>query len=279
MRFYFIFILRMKQFAIFIALILMGSVILSQEKDGSFSGVNKCYGKKFSVAVHLIEDSSGNTNISQAMIDADLDVLNSQFSPMCISFNVCSTYYHPNLRSDTVNLANNIKNKEISTLYHVPSAINIYYVEKIISPYQDCSYAPQGSESEPLSTPTRDAIFIQKSCSNGGKAILSSMGHYFGLYHTSDTINGVELADGSNCKTAGDLICDTPGDPFIHNTTTTDNVCNLDPPIKDINDHYYTPDFCNIMSYYSNPCDSLHFTVGQYNRMLEIIEKGRKYLW
>ncbi|MDG2477228.1 MAG: M43 family zinc metalloprotease [Phycisphaerales bacterium] len=41
------------------------------------------------------------------------------------------------------------------------------------------------------------------------------IGHYLGLYHTSETSFGVECPDESNCGTAGDLICDTAADPGL----------------------------------------------------------------
>ena len=104
-------------------------------------------------------------------------------------------------------------------------------------------------------------------------------GHYFGLYHTFDTSFGIELANGSNCKTSGDLICDTPADPYSIASVTMDASCNLNPPTKDSNGEYYTPDGCNIMSYYNSPCNSFKFTTGQFNRMIEVMEKGRNYLW
>jgi hypothetical protein len=41
------------------------------------------------------------------------------------------------------------------------------------------------------------------------------IGHYFNLLHTHETAYGSECPSGSNCGTAGDLVCDTPADPEL----------------------------------------------------------------
>ena len=102
------------------------------------------------------------------------------------------------------------------------------------------------------------------------------IGHYFGLYTTHETQFGAELVDGSNCETTGDLMCDTDADPqggSIGNCTMIDPTDS-----QDANGQFYTPPTCNIMGWYTNTCDK-KFTVDQYNRMLEIMKTGRKYLW
>jgi hypothetical protein len=39
------------------------------------------------------------------------------------------------------------------------------------------------------------------------------MGHFLGLLHTHEDSFGKENVDGTNCRTAGDLLCDTKADP------------------------------------------------------------------
>ena len=87
------------------------------------------------------------------------------------------------------------------------------------------------------------------------------LGHLLNLKHTFECFNVqqsacsiqpcAELPDGSNCLTGGDLICDTPADPYG---------CNL------VNLSLYNPDKKNIMSYYKNQ-SSYNFTNGQGERM------------
>ena len=106
--------------------------------------------------------------------------------------------------------------------------------------------------------------------------MLHEIGHYFGLYHTFESVaNGEEFADGSNCATAGDLICDTQADPNGSNTG-----CHLDPQVNDPQTNLmFEPPVCNIMSYYNNQPCNYHFSRGQLDRMLSIMKTGRSYLW
>jgi hypothetical protein len=116
-------------------------------------------------------------------------------------------------------------------------------------------------------------------------------GHYFNLLHTFGNSNGdvlsTELANGSNCNTAGDLICDTSADPYIdgrgdckrYNYLTGNCFwggslygCNY----TDVNGSSYNPPINNQMSYWTrnDQCwDNFYFTSGQYNVM-----EGGRYL-
>ena len=78
------------------------------------------------------------------------------------------------------------------------------------------------------------------------------MGHYFGLYHTHQTSFGKELVDGSNCETAGDLICDTPADPNL----LSNRSCVYEGSVVDENGAVYQPDVTNYMSYTRHFCRS-----------------------
>jgi hypothetical protein len=118
-------------------------------------------------------------------------------------------------------------------------------------------------------------IVIKKS-STDPRTLTHEMGHFFGLLHTFEGPSGgqtLELANGSNCSITGDLICDTPADPYIDPelvSTYVDNGvnCRFISMKKDANGQYYDPLVGNIMSYYS-PC-SCGFTDQQYIRMATV---------
>ena len=100
--------------------------------------------------------------------------------------------------------------------------------------------------------------------------LIHEIGHCINLYHTHELKFGQELVDGSNCVTAGDLICDTPADPdltFYHNIINSN--CNATQPITD-NGITYFPDTKNIMSYTTPECME-HFTDGQLSRMMDAL--------
>ena len=97
----------------------------------------------------------------------------------------------------------------------------------------------------------------------------------------------IELVNGANCATTGDLICDTPADPFAQSALLTatsaelelisqnqldtsffSSTCESLYEIRDPNGQYYQPDMGNIMSAYPCKCG---FTQDQYRLMVETI--------
>ncbi len=73
------------------------------------------------------------------------------------------------------------------------------------------------------------------------------IGHCLNLIHTHETVLGIENPNGSNCLTAGDLVCDTPADPKL-GTNNVNNNC------KYTGGNVYNPLTNNIMSYFRAPC-------------------------
>lgn len=107
----------------------------------------------------------------------------------------------------------------------------------------------------------------------GNRLIPHEFGHLFNLYHTFQGATGftpelVTRGVGANCATAGDLICDTPADPYGRAgvSLTTVNGCPVyKGTATDPTGALYAPLISNIMSYYF-PCTH-DFTPGQYDRM------------
>jgi len=90
------------------------------------------------------------------------------------------------------------------------------------------------------------------------------VGHCLGLYHTFETFNGFELVDGSNCTTAGDLICDTNASDSRYNFKENTQ-CAWTVNFTDLNGQPFNPDPHNIMAYVRPSCMQ-SFTNGQGNR-------------
>ena len=73
----------------------------------------------------------------------------------------------------------------------------------------------------------------------------------------------IELQDGSNCETAGDLLCDTPPD---YGVGFTCGCCRIPFPIRDSKCDTITSHAQNVMSY-SVGCDEFEFTEDQITAM------------
>jgi len=124
--------------------------------------------------------------------DADDDILNDDF------FNL------PKSNWDALRSVNN-----------VPNTINVYFTNLQDNVHGVGTFTTNNTQGILLNYQT----FINPADSRGFEVFAHEMGHYFDLYHTHHTwldsdgyTTGVECPSGENCKTAGDLLCDTPAD-------------------------------------------------------------------
>ncbi len=224
------------------------------------------------VVLYFIHDSLGNPGVAQFNIDGGMAALNGYFEPIGLQFEVCDTVHIPNFEFD--NFLDSEDEANMLAAYYRPDLINIYFASTVakngIGPVGGYAYFPGGL----------DVIVMTKESMNANAIVLAhEMGHFFGLFHTFETENGVELVNASNCETAGDLVCDTPANPTDSELDFEENNigCNyIGQPATDANGEFYLPPADNIMSY--SPC-GCRFTPGQYNRMLQQYQQLRNYLW
>ncbi len=212
-----------------------------------------CVNKAFPICLQIIQDSLGNDATTIVRAREVLDSLNDVFEPICVSFYIFDTRIIPNHSFDEIN--KNGEYEELISVYNRPNRINLY----VGSTFNNNPYRPGFSTYNGITLPSTafPAISINKSAF-GQIQLAHFMGEYFGLQPTSYDGNGEELADGSNCTTAGDLFCDTPADPFY--VPENGNLTNQDPfyqaPCKfiytgkDSNNSFFNPDVSNIMSFY-----------------------------
>lgn len=222
----------------------------------------KCLNKKLSLAIHIVKDSLGKTNIVQSDINNALSVLNADFAPICLSFFICKQDTIVNYKYYRFDKVPEVP--EVHNLYEVHNMINVYIVGSIV-PAPEAGFAPRAG----------DYMVLTHGCLSDPKCWSHEMGHFFSLAHTFDAAAGAELVNESNCAVAGDSICDTPADI---NTPNFNPPCQWNDSSTDANGDYYTPIIGNIMSYHPSVCKT-PFTVGQLNKMVNWYLSSRNYLY
>lgn len=230
----------------FSALLFFGKISSAQVKDRL-----PCVDKEFSMVVHVIKDSVGDLGIDTLDILTYVDTLNRYFSPICVSFTVCEFNLIDDWRYNDFDVDSMWT--EMQVKYHRENRINIFYVNSVTNPPNECSY----SDSAYITRVDSGGVVLDKTGScyfDPFKVLVHEMGHYFGL---PNTFVGGELVDGSNCTTAGDEFCDTPADPYNLGDDIPDYIdgnCRFINGATDANSDYYTPHVGNAMSYYPGAC-------------------------
>lgn len=149
------------------------------------------------------------------------------------------------------------------------NALNQYYVQAFDGDNTGgYAYYPSNNVAS-----TQSFIRVGSDTDLGNRLIPHELGHNFNLLHTFDDEAGYETVAGDNCTRAGDLVCDTPADPYgrpdlpdaaISCVTGCPSIYSCTIAEPGTGAHYH-PSPTNIMSYYF-PCTH-DLTAGQYDRM------------
>jgi hypothetical protein len=238
------------------------------------------------VKVKVFIVCSGATSSTAATTLADIDNrisdINAVYSSANIEFERCSEPRYLlnspdfNFPYDQYNQAST-NDKRLCERNDMANVINLYVVNKI-GPGNIGGYAQflGGSGTN------RVIVGVKRPDGNNNDLsyiLIHELGHIFGLLHPCGFRNGStdELVDGSNSATTGDLVEDTPADPFVTtylaNTSTVcaypDNpptACSQDPSWCDANNELYQPLSDNHM--FNLACPSMiNFTQGQFDRI------------
>jgi hypothetical protein len=161
-------------------------------------------GKRYiPVVYHIITKSNGTGGAPLSVIFPSHCELNLSYDTAGIGFYI--------RKIDTVKSDNlyDLQNQSYAYFafqqYNVTNVCNIYVSGNLPGL---CGFA-----TFPNTAPRGGGVFMNQSCiGEGTKTLPHETGHFFGLLHTFDSSNGVEFVNGSNCATAGDLMCDTPAD-------------------------------------------------------------------
>lgn len=157
----------------------------------------------------------------------------------------------------------------------VDSAINVYVVS-------DAGSGSSGSVLGYYDSQDDWIVISRNQLKKGNVTLVHEIGHFFSLIHThfgwdsqawNATIHGpksasispdglteVEKMDGSNCSTAGDMLCDTP--PDYNLGLNWSQSCDYNGDARDPDSTVLDPDETLIMSYFSDACRTV-FSVEQ----------------
>ncbi len=234
-----------------------------------------CLNKRFSLRVHVIDSPDGPAPLDTMGFRRMIDRANEAFAPICISFEDCEYRRIENYRYHSLE---NLDTLELVHQYGDPNRIDVF-IPVLDSFPVTCGYATfRGIAKEPEAY-----VAVVNDCiaDNPGE-LTHVLGHYFGLYDTYETRFGPELVNGDNCETAGDLVCDTPADPFIENSgivyTDQNDPCLFTFTGRDAAGLFYVPHVANAMSLYSDGC-GCGFTRGQLERIAEICTAAPGGVW
>ena len=267
-------------FVSFFAFILLFTVSISAQPLTYQHSPLPCINKTFTVVAHMVRDTFGETNITEQEITDAFVQLNTDFEPICVDFEICAFNTIDNFQYDDIE--DDAEMNEMFSIYNEERRINMYFVTSSDDPF--CGKATLSGITS-MSNPGITIIKGPDCMTPPSKTISHEMGHFFGLLHTFEDAGTMmaELVDGSNCATNGDLVCDTPADPYespdpIEEYVDEMDDCRFIRQVRDGNGDWFVPDVGNIMSYYPNTC-RCGFTHGQYTRMAEIWLNSNQSNW
>ncbi len=215
-----------------------------------------CVNKNFSVYFHVVLDSLQKDPVGPDKIAEYVAKINRAFRPICISFTECQTDFIKDYSFEKLGTSKKIS--LMTNVWQKHNFINIYVVKNV-------GISNSFSEFYGISEKENGVIIIPRS----GVGLEHELGNLFGLLHTFETRYGVEKVDGSNCKDAGDKICDTPADPYLISKGIFNyvdrNTCEFNFSGKDINNEFYLTEVGNYMTHYF--CAHCFFSQEQYKKM------------
>lgn len=238
------------------------------------------------VVVHIIHDG-GTSNISDAQIQSQIDVLNEDFRRKAgtngfgagvdtdIEFCLAKKDPQGKCTNGIVRINSPLSNHQTyqrSLLKSLSNWDNNRYLNMYVVKNINNGNGILGYSSFPAGPPDEDGIVVKHNSFGKigtalgtlGRTTTHEIGHWFGLYHTFNNGCGTDTCSG------GDMVCDTPpvinpnyGCPGVVNSCTIDS----------------KPDqTLNYMDYTNDNCKNI-FTTGQKVRMHSTLIAIRDTIW
>lgn len=205
------------------------------------------------VLFHVVRNTNGTNAFNTPEIDEIVNFLNESFNSQNITINNIGVDFINN--SDFVNIDNSTEARTLGQVNNHNDAINYYIVETLWNIRDNFVIGTSNSIPSNNLIIRSDRVLTSTSP--------HELGHCLNLLHTHQTSIEAENIDGSNCSSAGDLVCDTPADPRLGANNVNRN-CDY------IGGNGYNPLTNNIMSYSRGQCRD-EFTNGQGQRMRNAI--------
>lgn len=216
---------------------------------------------------HVLRKTNGTLGATTAQLNTAFARLNAEYQASGIQFYMAGSTPHY-IDSDTFYDYEFSEENALTQNNGASNAVNVYVVGSMSSGSSSIS----GYAYYPSTLAMTNRIFVTTNVLTDGRSLIHEFGHYFNVLHTfhnnaNSTVSLRELVTrgaGANCTTGGDLVCDTPADPYGLPGATTSG-CSYTGTITDANGALYVPSLQNIMSYYYS-CGNA-FTPQQHSRL------------
>lgn len=209
--------------------------------------------------VFNIMNSGSTSTVTEAQCLTTLATLNERFKDSDIAFRFNGYRNYFNNSASTIN--SDTEFNGLDNINSTTTSLRVYLVDGFAG---DFSTGVIGKAQLP------GTFMAIRKDSRNTFVLAHEIGHNLNLFHTfhgascePDPDIPAELANGSNCATAGDLVCDTPADPCM-NQGTVDTACNY------TGGGGFNPDTSNYMSYTELFCGT-NFSDGQTTRMRDAL--------
>ncbi len=225
------------------------------------------------IKAHILRKSDGTGGLSLADLNTALVQINRYFQNVGSGLQLYFCGFPTIINNTAYYDYNNTDEQALCNANNVSNAINVYFPHSIRVGSQTVS----GYAYFPSTLSISNTIFVQAQAATDNRTLAHELGHYFNLLHTFQNSNNTNNAEweyvtrntmqGANCALKGDLLCDTPADPYGRDSVTIQG-CTYTGTARDPQGQLYVPSLSNIMSYYPLSCGS-DFTPDQYTRMFD----------